>query len=53
MEKPSYANLVSSVLYILVQIYFKVQNVMVFAISKISKTICIGATGYLWKGLSS
>lgn len=52
MEKLSYANLVSAVLHILGQIYFKLQNVMVFAISKIPKTICIGTTGCLWKGLS-
>lgn len=44
MEKPSYANLVSSVLYISVQIYFKVENVMI-AMSKIPKTGYIGATG--------
>lgn len=35
MDKTSYANLVSAVLHFLVQIYFKLQNVTVFAISKI------------------
>ena len=53
MEKPSYANLVSAVLHILVQIYFKLQNVMVCAISEIRKSTYIGTTGCLWKGLSS
>lgn len=53
MEKPSYANLVSVVLHILVQIYFKLQNIMVFTISKVPKTRYIGTVGCLWKGLSS
>lgn len=45
MQKPSYANLVSSVLYISLQIYFEAENVMIFAMSKIPKTRYIDATG--------
>lgn len=53
MEKTSYANLASAVLHFLAQIYFKLQNVTVFAISKIPKTIYVGTTGCLQNGLSN
>lgn len=46
------ASLVAAVLCILVQIYLKLQNVIVLAINEILKTEYVGPTSCVQKGLS-
>lgn len=47
------ANLVAAVLHILVQIYLKLQKVMVVAVNEILKTEYASPTSCVQKGLSS